>query len=297
MIKLNLDLSESENIESFSINTIVPFAIYVSDYPDNEHKMASLYYLVQTNKNEMLTIYTSYLIENEFEYENIKSYPFHIENNFINFRLCADLVLSSYPIYITNFDFNYNNDEEINKFNFKAKRLTEEGEQETVEFAITSDIFASLKYIDNYIYDGFSTGYELGIASVTGRYKEDPAEIVIVDKIDRIIAIAPIEKHADTYAIEFLINRKDDKYSLLTTFNMEKKFNKRKFKKISIDKINDNFLKEPDQYLQVFTEFAKIVNMDKEYLIIKGKNKDNIDKLFFIDSTIRTELESMIDNF
>jgi abortive infection bacteriophage resistance protein len=66
---------------------------------------------------------------------------------------------------------------------------------------------------------------------------------------------------------------------------------------MTIDKINSVYLNESDQYLQVFSEFCRFDNIDKEYLIIKGKNKDNIDKLFIIDATSRIELESMIGEY
>ena len=66
---------------------------------------------------------------------------------------------------------------------------------------------------------------------------------------------------------------------------------------MNIDKLNNNFLKESDQYLQLFTEYARFSNIDKEYLVIKGENKDKDEKLFLLDSTLRIELESMINNF
>lgn len=294
MRRVELDFNTEE--KEYIIDNITPFSMNFSNHPDGKNKIASIFYIAQTLDHETITIYTSYLVENELDFEMCKTYPFHVENNFANFRICADIVNNTYPVYITDFNFTYDKDIDINKFSFMGKRITKDGAQEDVKFLVTSDIFVAVKYIDNYIFDGISNGYELSIASVSARYKEDPAEMIFIDKIDRIIAMAQIAK-SDTCAVEFIANSREDKYSLLTTFNLGQGFNKKKFKGMNIEKINKNFLKESDQYLQIFIEYAKFANIDKEYLIIKAKNKDGIDKIFLIDSTIRVELESMIGDF
>lgn len=294
MRRVDLDFNTESEISSYALNNITPFSMRFVDHPAAEGKIASLFFIAQTQEQETFTIYTSYYIENEMEYELAKNYPFYVENNFPTFRICADIINNSYPLFISDFEFTYNKEEEIDKFSFLAKRVSLDGELETVKFLITSDIFASIKYVDNYIFDGDYTGYELSIASITGRRKEDPSEVVIVDKIDRIIAIAKVSKDMSTCAIEFLAKSGDNTYNLLCTFNFSQNFNRKKFKGMTIKKINDKFLKESDQYLQLFIEYARFTNIDKEYLVIKAKNKDYIDKLFLLDSTIRMELESMI---
>ena len=115
----------------------------------------------------------------------------------------------------------------------------------------------------------------------------------MVEKIDSITAVVQIKK-STTYAIEFIVVNGENKYTILSTFDLGKKFNRKKSKGITIDKLNNTFLKDSDQYLQIFSEFCKFNNINKEYLIIKAKNKDNINNIFMIDEDIKTEFEKMI---
>lgn len=293
MKRLILEDKISDTIEYIDLKSIIPFSASTTNHPDGEHKIATTSYIAQIETGTII-IYSSYLLENEVDNAIVSSCPFHTDNNFISFTISSKIINSSLPSYATDFNFEFDKDNE--SFYFKARRLNSETEQDTIIFNCTSDMFASIKYIDNYIFEGSSSDYMLGLAAISSMDKDEPSKVIIADRVDRVIAMAQIGK-SDTCAVEFVIKRNDESYTVLTTFSFENSFSKKKFKGMNIDKLNNNFLKESDQYLQLFTEYARFSNIDKEYLVIKGENKDKDEKLFLLDSTLRIELESMINNF
>jgi len=253
--------------------------------------VSTLFFIAQTKSGDTCVLYTSYLSEEEIEDEMIKSSPFHVDNNFSSFRICADIIVDSFPTYITDFIFDYNNEEEYYKFSIMCKNI--DNSNDPTRFYMSSDVFCSIKYIDNYLFDGNINNYELSMASISGREMDNLSKVIMVEKIDSIAAVVQIKK-STTYAIEFIVVNGENKYTILSTFDLGKKFNRKKSKGITIDKLNNTFLKDSDQYLQIFSEFCKFNNINKEYLIIKAKNKDNINNIFMIDEDIKTEFEKMI---
>lgn len=293
---------EENKKDDYRIESIVPFSMTVTDNPHNPgSKISSLFYIAKSKSGITFALYTSYLLENDYEEEQIRyNYPFHVDNNFTSFRVVQNMIINSYDIFVTDFKFTYNKDIKDYKFSIKALRQDKEGVHETVQFNMISDVFASIKYIDSYAYDISINNHELSLASITANDdvpNTDPTKIVVVDKIDRIVAMSQIRK-STTYGIEYIVKTEDDeKYTLLSVFNLGHKFNKKKFKGMSIDKLNNTYLKEADQYLQMFSDFCKFENIDKEYLIIKARNKDNTTRMFMMDTTIRTELQSLIGEY
>lgn len=291
--KINI---ESEIKHNYIIDSIVPFSMVV-----NEKNIVSLFFIAQLSTGENCIIYSNYEIEYEDEYYFIiQDMPFEVEHNFSSFRIASTMVINSYDAYVSDLNFTFDKDKLANKednhmFSINAIKVNGE-EKEYVKFSMVSDVFAGLKYIDNYLFDIVVNNYELSTASITAREGELVSDVIAVDKIDRIVAMSQIRNSA-TCAVEFVVVSGEDKYTILSTFNFGTKFKKRKFKGMTIDKMNSVYLDESDQYLQVFSEFCRFDNIDKEYLIIKGKNKDNINKLFIIDATSRIELESMIGDY
>lgn len=305
------EIAPEENIEApveddkrndYRIESIVPFSMTVTDNPHNPNtKIASLFYIAKSKSGIIFTLYTSYLLEDEYEVEQVKhNYPFHVENNFSSFRVAQNMIINSYDIFVTDFNFTYNKDIDNYKFSIKALRQDKDGVHETVQFNMISDVFAAIKYIDSYAYDTVINNHELSLASLTAL--DDipnayPTEIVVVEKIDRIVAMAQI-KDSTTCGIEYIVKTEDgDKYTLLSVFNLGQRFHKKKFKGMTTDKLNNAYLREADQYLQMFSDFCKFDNIDKEYLIIKARNKDSVTRMFMMDTTIRTELQSMIGEY
>lgn len=298
------EISENEPEEKrndYRIEQIVPFSMSVTDNPQNpETKIASLFFIAKSKSGIIYSLYTSYLLENEYEVDQIKNLPFHVENNFSSFRIASNMVINSYDVFATDFNFTYNKDIEDYKFNIKAIRQDNEGLHETVQLNMISDVFNSLKYIDTYVFDNSLNNYELSVASLSATDDvpdTKPTELINVSKINRIVAMAQL-KNSTTCAVEYIVeDDNNNKYTVLSSFNLGVKFNKRKFKGMTVEKINNNYLIESDQYLQLYSTYCRFNNIDKEYLISRARNKDNKTIMFMLDTTIRTELESMIGEY
>jgi hypothetical protein len=288
----------TELSDDFVLATITPFSMNDLAYPEDNYMVTSLFFIAQTLSGKNCIIYTTYKLDSEEELAEVQDLPFHVESNFSSFRICADIVNNSFPAFITNFKFRDNGKDvdQKQRYTIDAKRVSKEGAEENVVFGMSSDIFASVKYIDNYVFEGDINNYELTKASLSGRLTDNISDVIYVDKIDRIIAMGQM-KNTSTSAVEYIVVSGDEKYTLLSTFNFGQKFNKKKFKGMTIERINSTFLNEADQYLQIFSEYCRFSNIDKDYLIIKGKNKDGINKFFLLDGTVRMEFESMIGEF
>lgn len=272
----------------------IPFSMNSVPYKSSpELDISTLFFIIKTKSGKIRVFYSSYLSEDEFDNDFVRELPFHVENNFLTFRIFADTVINSFTTYITDFIFDYNPEEEY-PFSIKSKNINNANGPE--KFYMSSDIFFSIKYIDNYIFEGHNVDYELSLASISGVESDRLSKIIMVDKIDSISAMVQLKK-TTTYAIEFVVMNGEDKYTILSTFDLGKKFNKKKSKGITLDKLNDTFMKDSDQYLQVLSEFCKFNNIDKDYLIIKGKNKDNENVIFMINEDVRIEFEKMISEY
>lgn len=294
-----VDENKTYDKEDLIIERITPLGFNNVIDPQGQN-IGTLSFLAVNKKDEMMVINVNYLFENEHEAEIAKEIPFHDDYCFISQKFINNTLTNHLTSFITDLNFRFNNIEDNEKFSFKAKRIDKEGIHETVEFLISSDVYNSIRFIDNYVFNMVINYHDIEKATLTGfNFKENPSEIFIVDKIDRIISIVPIgEKKSNSVCIEFVVSDKDDnKRILLTTFYTDFEFKKKKFKNMSIESIERNFLVEEDQFLQVFNSFDKFSNIDKEYIIVRGINKDGKTVLFFLDSTVRSELETMMINF
>jgi hypothetical protein len=281
--------------ECFIIDSIVPFSMNITEH--EEKTIASLFFIAQLSDSKVIIIYSNYLIEDSIEKEFIeKTNPFFVRNNFSSFGLAANMIINSHDVYVTDFKFDFDKDKlNTNKhaFSFKAIKADEKKE---VEFIMVSNVFNGIKYIDNYIFESVINNYELSTAAITAREGNNIFDVIMVDKIDRIVAMTQI-KNSNTCAVEFVIKSGEDKYTILATYDFGTKFPKKKFKGMTPEKLTSIYLEESDQYLQVFSEFCHFNNIDKEYFIIAAKNKDLVSKLFFVDSATRIELLSMVGDF
>ena len=297
-IDLNLD-PDDLIIKSF---TPLGFSINSSEFVGT---VGTLSLLCVSKSDKIFTMCTNYLFENELELEIVKDgLEFYDESTFISNKFVSNILLTHINSFITDFSFTYNKDiDNDEKFDFKAKFVHQkEGLQPDIyTFSVTSDIYASMKFIDQYIFSSIINKHDIGISTVHGyNIREKATDVIIVDRIDRVISLAPMnnDKNNINYAIEFVVKDiNNNSNTILSTFNLGQTFNKKKFKGMTIEKLEANYLVESDQYIQGFLTFDKFKNIDKEYLIIVAENKDNEYKIFLLDSTIRTELETMVGDY
>jgi hypothetical protein len=283
----------------FIIDFIAPFQISLEDYTE-AGKYQALNTFLATNKNgKVFTISTLYLVENENEKEFINSIPYNSSNVFSSTPITSNILINTLDNYISNFEFEYIDDEDINKFRIKTKKINDDKSfsDEEYIFKMTSDVFSSINYIDTYVFDMVVNNHDLGVASIIGKSVDNPTPIVIVDSVEKIVAMAQMKKDSTCSGVEFTIkDNNGEKNTILAIFDFGK-MPKKKYKGMTLEKLQKLYLQEADQYFQIYSNFCMFSNIDKNYFIIRAKNKDFQTKLFLLDSTIRTELETMIGEY
>lgn len=298
------ELSVLQDSGDFIIDFIAPFSISVEGGAGGGANSTLTFIVINKNK-KLFTMSTTYQVETNEEIAHIEGIPFNTINCFSTVPVISNLIINELDNYISDLNITYNEDGYFNDddedlkgkylFSLKAKKVSSDGFKEEEIFYMTSDTFSSINFVDRYVTDCINNNRELAVAAVAGKATDDPSELVFVDKIDRIIAMAPITETCSS--VEFIALDKDgNKNTILAPFGLGK-FNKKKFKGMTFDKIQNSYMLEADQYLHIYSNFCRFANIDKEYFAIKAKNKDNKNVIFFIDSTVRTELETLIGEF
>ena len=153
--------------------------------------------------------------------------------------------------------------------------------------------------------------HDISLASVSAgkldRTEENKTELFVVDRLDSIVAMAPIPtkkrfEQPEYFAVAFKGTRylsKDETESatVMSVFNINKKFKKSKFKGNTFEKLQDTYMKDFDRYTGSLIFMNRFRDYDKEFMCIKSKNKDGLTKIFLLDSDIREQLEKMINEY
>ena len=93
-------------------------------------------------------------------------------------------------------------------------------------------------------------------------------------------------------------NNPEESIQLLAPFDVGVVFDDEKYKGTTLESIQENYLKDADQYVANLTVFeAKLYGVDKTYMIIRGENKNKEVKLFLIDDILKEQINTMINNY
>ena len=86
------------------------------------------------------------------EKEFINSIPYNSSNAFSSTPITSNILINTLDNYISNFEFEYIDDEDINKFRIKTKKINDDKSfsDEEYIFKMTSDVFSSINYVDTY---------------------------------------------------------------------------------------------------------------------------------------------------
>lgn len=288
-----IEVTEEFNIDSRIITKASLLALSQTD--TEKGAIITVSWLCKAKDGKMFSLCTNYLADNDEELETLNDLPFHDCNTYISHRSVVNMIMSEHETFVTDMHFSKAENDEF----FTIRAMSIGDEREEVIFRVPGSIFASFVYIDNYIGDEITNNYELNLAIVSAiEPGEENAEVLFVDKIDSILALAPTDRRSTTVATVFkVIANGNQVYTILSSFNTGVKFKRDKYKGNSVEKIENTYFVDFDQYISSFMSTANIRNLDKEYMIIKAINKNNTTKLFFIDTTNKQILENMINEF
>lgn len=307
MIKALLNLTkiseENTNIisekEIYTIESATPLSIGCKGVSAGD--VVTNYWLCKLTNDNLIILCCNYLVESEEEKSSlVKSVPYHEDKAFMNHNIFRNMLLSKIPVYITDFLFY---ESEGGKIEISSKLLSlndNETEEVIVHFNFSLDIFASFAYIENYITECIFNYHDISLATLSGVNISDTETILYnVSDVD-ILSVVNIDKKKNSIGVllRTISKDKDEKsYNILIPFESDIKVNKKKSKGTTIYQIQENYLSDEDEYISLFMFETRIEDVEKDYLFIKAKNKNEKSIIFTLDSAARQILVNKVTDF
>lgn len=289
--------------KTFKISAVTPMTIMDEKSPSGQNVCALVFLCKDKSSGLFFTLTHNYIVENDEQMKIVQRNPIHDVRNFISKKIATNMVLASVPGYITDLNFYYNDDTDIPSEKFFLYAVPNREDRKIVKFEMTPEIFSSMAFIDDYIVSDSQNVHDLQVATVSGY---NPTELLVtthfVDNVNSIVSLAEVEKGSTELAIVFKVLELDNQgkknsYKILTSFDFGQKFHRNKFRGMTVKKIEEEYANDADQYYSNYMIEVRIKNLDKDFLVIKAKNKDGVCKLFFLDNDVQKDIESLVQNY
>lgn len=301
---MNNDIPEPETVEKeFIISQVTPMSIRASLDKKTANTVFSLTFLCSNKAEErFFTLTHNYIAETEEEIEKVKANPLYDENAFISKEVTAAMVLENLPNFITDLNFYYKEDE----FNPNKKfymygvsnKFTDKGK--FYKFYMGAEAFTTIAYSDDFVVNGTSADIHNISRAIADGYQHNAMlnTIHFLDDIDKVVTLVPTAEKSTELAVVFngVENTSTGKAdnAILATFDFGKKFPNRKFKGANINKLMEVYTQKKEHFFTYYMFETYIKSEDKDFLVIKARNYDNMNKIFFIDNEILTKLQKLV---
>lgn len=287
--------TDMKDPDYFIITSATPLGLSTNNLSKGD--IVTLSWLCKSKSGDMYTLCTNYIMDHpDIEKEIVSDIPFHDKSMYISQLAVNNMLLNNLDCYVTDMIFSTTSDMMIENTEFSVVGVDLKT-KERYEFFVSNTIFASMAYLDNYILDNTINHYEIMMAITSALSNNDNAMLADFDENLHVVSMAPVDK-STSVAVIFEAKSSDlKKYTVLVSFDVGKKFSRGKFKGMKVDKMEENFLKDGDQYLTVFTFITTIKNLDKEFMVIKAKNKNGEYKIFMMDTNCRQSLTDKVSEF
>ena len=317
--------SESEEVENEKEYLILKTATPYNATVINAHgiDVGTIYFLCKDGDDKLFIIMRNYILDSEEDKMSILDLPFYhdYDEEFASGKIVNSLLNQCLDTYVSGMEFSV--DDSFKKSSnpsvyLKASSIST---KEEVTIKMTADIFSCMAFIDSYIFDKVDNEHDLTLATVAGSKLIDTfVDFFVVDKIESIISMAPAEVHVKRKGLAKLFGAKNKKYNttlgivlkvsryisndereiahILTPFDVGVEYDESKFRGNTIDNIQNNYYGDSDQYVgTLMISNIRLLGVDKEYMVIRGKSKDKRVKIFLFDSSVQQELKSLIDRY
>ena len=318
-----------------NIKTATPYNIQLINHnPEKgQYGKAVLTFLARkdigSNKDQLVTFSIAYQItkDNEdfiYDLDCVED----DEYDFIGRRILNKSLinyLDSYVVFDTKFATEENFDKEENPY--LTLDATESDTRKAVKLRMTTDIASCVMFIDSYIKEMINNDHDFMLATTAGsKISPNAAKFFVVDKIENIVEMAgaivtdvyegknPFKKlhnklfkkkriYDTTVGLVLKVSKfvdKDTKETdfILTPFDVGVNFEQAKFRGKTLDDIQGKYFGDADQYVgTLMITNTHLMGVDKDYMIIRGKNKDGQLRLFLFDQSIQEELKHLIDTY
>ena len=313
---------EVENKKEYLIlKTATPYNATVM----NAHgvNVGTIYFLCKDGDDKLFILMRNYILNSEEDKMSIWALPFYhdYDEEFASGKILNSLLNQCLDTYVSGMEFSV--DDSFKKISnpsvyLKASSIST---KEKVVIKMTADIFSCMSFIDSYVFDKVDNEHDLTLATVAGsKVLDTSVEFFVVDKIESIVSMAPAEVHVKRKGLAKLFGTKNKKYNttlgivlkvsryisnnereivhILTPFDVGVEYDESKFRGNTIDNIQSNYYGDSDQYVgTLMISSVRLLGVDKEYMVIRGKSKDKRVKIFLFDSSVQQELKSLIDRY
>lgn len=299
-IEAEIKENEETSEKYFRLKSLVPFSITREKEEDNIQFALNL--LCTNEANDMLILSTIFELDEEYadlEIEHLKYIPIYEGSQYTANIISHAVIKQSLDNYLTDFIFEYGEDKlssSVKEFTFKAfNRAT----GELNNFTINVELYSAIRFYIEYI---TSMNYNLRLLSaacVSGADREEDnvdLQISIIKSIDNLVNLAKVDKKGNIAIVFECTDEDDEKYMLLTSFNLDYNISKRKTKGNTVKKIEKYFLQDKDQYMNTFS-FSTYFNKDgKSYISIRAINNEKDCKLFLINKSCQEKILELIND-
>lgn len=309
----------SPNKDRF-ILTATPFNLSIAKSAEGK-EIATLAYLCKDKDSKLFIVGRNFIVDSEEDREILATIPFaeDVNADFASKIICNHMFMQNMDVYVA--DMNFRVDEDFAKSEDPIVHVSgiDVKTKEIINIDMTAEVFSCIAYIDSYVFEDLTNDHDLTLASVAGsKETENPSRFFVVDTLESIVAMAPavvpktgIEKikhlfskeTSSTVGVIAKFNRfvsKDDKETatILCPLDVGKVYPDSKFKGKTIADIENTYFTDADQYVAtLIVQNIRLLGVDKEYMMIRGKTKDKKVNIFLLDSSVKEQLEYKIEEF
>lgn len=288
-------VDNSHDDEYYKLKTATPLSINESD--DNDYILE----LLCTNKNDdkfiINTIFQSDEDEAELDKEYLSCLPMFEQSQFVSNVLAHKIIENSLTTYVTDFVFEYKEDElssDIKTFYFKAY---EKDSGSSCTFEVNVELYSAIRYYLSYILTKDYNLRTLASACLVGANNENTElKITMIKSIDNIVNLAKIDKSGNVAIVVQCTDESDEKYLLLTSFNLGYNLSRRKTKGCTVKRIENYFLSDKDQFMNIYSFDTSFKKNGKSYIVIRAVNNDKEYKLFMLNRINQEKIIELIND-
>ena len=315
----------SEEVESKKEYLILKTATPYNATVMNAHgvNVGTIYFLCKDGDDKLFILMRNYILNSEEDKMSILALPFYhdYDEEFASGKIVNSLLNQCLDTYVSGMEFSVDDSfKNISNPSVYLKASSISTKEEVV-IKMTAYIFSCISFIDSYVFDKVDNDHDLTLATVAGsKVLDTSVEFFVVDRIESIVSMAPAEVHVKRKGLAKLFGTKKKKYNttlgvvlkvsryisndqreiahILTPFDIGVEYDESKFRGNTIDNIQNNYYGDSDQYVgTLMISNIRLLGVDKEYMVIRGKSKDKIVKIFLFDSSVQQELKSLIDSY
>lgn len=280
-------------------------------YRKEDSTIATVYFLCKDINDKLFVLAKNYQAETREDIKSLDNIVGSESELWYNNKLTHRMIMNTLNCYNTDFDFGEQSDFKTNFDPYISITASKSDTNEEYNISMPSEQFACIAYIDNYIIAGKNNEHDFNIAC-SGMFSESipPAQFAVVENIESIVymteavkvskfkKIGSKESLAVVMKVSYFIGNERQVNYILTPWYTDKKYNKSKFKGKTIKDIENDFYKDADQYnANLKVDELRLNNIDKEYMMLHGVNKEGQVKIFLLDSSVKEELINKIEVF